>query len=247
MVEDLFIAKTVQEAVSYVKNGYIPLAGGTEINRLDSFVQADKLVSLGRIEELDGIKTVDSNTLEIGAMVTFSEVLASNAVPQYFKTACAYMSSMVKRNMATVGGNVALRRDDSYLWSVLISSKARLTLVSEAGSNVTITCEDYLKNSDKYSKSIILSVILDTNAKVISKRYANTAASHAAITMAVGKFDSGLVFGLCLKNGGIHQFDDVKSIEQIKCESDMFGSAEYKKYLLNVTAQEFMGELEGLK
>ena len=62
-------------------------------------------------------------------MTTFQEALGSDLVPAYLKEALRYMASRTKRDMATIGGNVALMRDDSYLAATLIAAHAKLELL----------------------------------------------------------------------------------------------------------------------
>ncbi len=251
MVDQLFIAKNEKEVVSCMKKGSVILAGGTEINRLDSKVKASSLVSIGRIPNLDKIErvTVDSaRYIKIGCMCTFQEAVENNSVPDYLKKACLYMSSRTKRNMATIGGNIAALRDDSYLWSVLLAAKAKIELQSLNGKKTTVDADMYLSKADKYKSALILSVLLPARKlNVVSKRYANTASSHGYITMAIAKSKNEYCVGLCLKNSGIYSSNSLDLVSVVPVKDDMFGSKEYKRYLLRITAEDLVKSLGGTK
>ena len=52
MAGQLVVAATIEEALKAKQAGGVFLAGGTEINRLDSLVEAETLVSIRKIPEL---------------------------------------------------------------------------------------------------------------------------------------------------------------------------------------------------
>ena len=84
---------------------------------------------LKNIPELKGVSGETPEAVRIGSMTTFQEALGSDLVPAYLKEALRYMASRTKRDMATIGGNVALMRDDSYLAATLIAAHAKLELL----------------------------------------------------------------------------------------------------------------------
>ncbi len=265
---DFIMAQTPQEAASLKTDRSAFLAGGTEINRLGSFVDADSLVCIGRLN-LDGVTLCEDKRpslgcghhkeglgedsfIRIGATCTFQEAIEDDLVPSYFKDACRYMASRTKRNMATIGGNVALRRDDSYLWAVLLASHAKLEIMLADGSVRWICCNKYNNCHEDFRNCLILAVLLhNDDRKVVSKRYANTAESHSYLTVAACMEEGNLRLAATVKNSGIyvlkrlqemalnHSEEDImKQAEQdcqINISDDMFGSASYKRYLLGVT------------
>ncbi len=261
MVENLILAKSVQEAVALKKEHNATfLAGGTEINRLNSLVEASSLVALNRVKELNFIKKA-GEFVEYGAMCTFQQAVEAEETPEYFKTACLYMASRTKRNMATLGGNIALCRDDSYLWSTLLACDASLKLISEEGEENFVASDFYLENQEELKDELIISVVIPAKAKVISKRYSNTAQSHAVLTMSASNGTNGLKIAVSLKNTGIFTMPElaaniangasdeevqaqVKACQKVAIEDDLlFGSAAYKKYLLAVTAYDLAHEV----
>lgn len=231
MAKELYIATSTSEAVKLVKEKGAYLAGGTEVNRLGSSVKASKLVSIGRLG-LDEIKKSGS-FVKIGATSTFQEIIDNELVPKYLKDACHFMYSRTKRNMATIGGNVALLRDDSYLCPVLLATGAKI----EFSTGKEILLEDYLNHKEKYEGKLITAIYVKSKAKVASKRYANTQESHAMLTMSACcvKRNQYVVFA-AIKNTGIVKLSDEKVIYKLK--SDMFGSSDYKKYIIELTVKD---------
>lgn len=261
MVENLVLAKSVDEAVSFAsQSGAVFLAGGTEINRLNSAIEASSLVALNKVQELKFIKKIDSY-VELGAMCTFQELIDAKEVPEYFKKACSFMASRTKRNMATIGGNIALCRDDSYLWPTLLACDASLNLVALDGEKSFVSVDFYLENYEELADQLIYSVLIPSCANIASKRYSNTAQSHAVLTMSASNGPNGLKIAVALKKAGIFTLPviakaisdgasdeelqaQVKACDGLKLEDDLlYGSAAYRKYLLAVTAYDLSHEV----
>jgi len=256
MAEQLLFAHTVEEAIALKDNNAAFLSGGTEINRLDSSVDAKVLIAIKKIPGLTAI-TEDNDILWLGAAVTFQSAVEHPLVPEWFREACLLMASRTKRNMATLGGNVALLRDDSYIVPALIADKARIVFRDGAEERELCIC-GYLKERQegRLADALIVKIGLDTGRKVLLKRYANTAMSHSVLNVACGVKRDGrdLSIGVAAKNCGLFRLaetasaieknpgaseeDIVKLIQG--CEGpafadDMFGSAGYKRYLLGTT------------
>ena len=261
MVENLTLAKSVAEAVALIKEpGAAYLAGGTEINRLNSLVEASSLVALTRVPELDFIKE-EGAFVEFGSMCTFQKLVDAKETPEYFKEACLFMASRTKRNMATLGGNIAICRDDSYLWPTLLACDASFNLVSPEGEKSFVGADFYLENHEELKDQLIFSVVIPVTANLASKRYSNTAQSHAVLTMSASKGANGLKIAVALKKVGIFTMPvlakmieegatdeevqaQVKTCDTVKIEDDLlFGSAAYRKYLLAVTAYDLSQEV----
>lgn len=270
MVENLIIAKNIAEAVSCkasckasCKESSAYLAGGTEINRLNGTVDATTLVSIGRIAELDGMSYVDdprkgscttsSKFLRIGSMCTFQEIVESKDAPLWLKDACRFMASRTKRNMATIGGNVALMRDDSYLYATLLAVGSLLELVDIEGNTMFKCTRKYMNEHKSFKDCLIAAVLVPKNAVVASRRYANTAESHAVLTMGAGIVNGELRLAAALKGTGVflmphlsdliskgateeEVLDAAKNHSGVEVKSDMFGGEAYKRYLLGITA-----------
>ena len=192
------------------------LSGGTEILRLNTGV--DKNSPLIDILPLlsDEIRKEGDSVL-IGASATFALLLSSPVVPDYLKEALCYMPSPQLRNQATIGGNIASWRDDSFLIPTLSASGAELTVVSSDGEKERMSIEDY-----GVKRGLILSVSIPASADVRNFRESLTSHSHAVVTAAF----SSECECYAVKGSGIF-FDH----DSLSFASDMYGSAEYKRYL----------------
>lgn len=198
------------------------LSGGTEILRLNT--EVDKNSPLIDILPLlsDEIRKEGDSVL-IGASATFALLLSSPVVPDYMKEALCYMPSPQLRNQATIGGNIASWRDDSFLIPTLSASGAELTVVSSDGEKERMSIEDY-----GVKRGLILSVSIPASAEVRNFRESLTSHSHAVVTASFGEGECYAV-----KGSGIFF-----SYEELKFNDDMFGSASYKSYLATLYRKE---------
>lgn len=236
------------------------IAGGTEIMRLGSKAKYADLVSLKNLG-LDSIKKEDG-IVHIGAMTTFTELRNQNEIPPYLKEAAGFCAAFAKANMATIGGNVANLRDDSYLLPTLLAAKARLIIadlsVDGTYGEENIPLREYHEFMDHFADSLILAVELNRKDRIVfNRRYAKTAHSHAAVTVAFGfQIEENTLKEVrivaAVKGTGIVRLKGVEQgimdgrfIEpedaatiignEVAFRSDVTGSASYKKYLLSST------------
>ena len=142
MSRELCAAASASEAVIMRDSSSAYLAGGTELLRSGTERSADRLIMLKNIPELKGVSGETPEAVRIGSMTTFQEALGSDLVPVYLKEALRYMASRTKRNMATIGGNVALMRDDSYLVAVLIAAHAKIELLRKGKKDSDESAQD---------------------------------------------------------------------------------------------------------
>lgn len=268
MATQLLMAKSPAEAIGSKTESAAFIAGGTEVNRLGSHIaeKAETLISLKKCSGLKDIKEVGGHVI-IGSMCTFQQLIESEDVPEYLKEAAHFMASRTKRNMATIGGNIAACRSDSYLIPTLLAAGAALCICFKDGESKSIGINEYIDNKDSYGDALITSItvpVVPADIKVISKRYANTAQSHAVITMSAALADDGFHLSGAVKNAGILQFCDlekafmddpdiseeaiikmVRECTGLETADDMFGSDKYKRYLIAVTAYDLHRRLTG--
>ena len=261
MANKLVTAKTIQDAIAAKDGNSAFLAGGTEVNRLDSSVKADTLISIRTIDELKQVKE-KGEYICIGALTTFQEAVENELIPDWFRQACLFMASRTKRNMATIGGNIATARTDSYIIPTLIAAGAKLTLSRSDGDKVCTVLE-YIGGSDckgaagPCCDALITHICLPKDPGFLkSVRIANTAQSHAVLTVAFAAKDlDHIEMAAGVKNGGIYHLTDLADammkdhdvadetlVDMVyKCDgavfpTDMFGSEKYKRYLLGTLA-----------
>ena len=254
MSDKLIMARTPEEAVRAGAEGCSFLAGGTEALRLGSPVDAEAYVSVRRTEAMRSVCS-DAGIVTIGAACTFQELIDNSQVPAYLKEALHFMASRTRRNMATVGGNIAACRDDSFLLPTLIAASAVLELMDSDGRCEKIFAEDYVLNKEKYEGRLITSVTVPAEGIAIrSARSANTAQSHARLTAAMSLDEGRYKIACAVKNTGLFVLDGiaealggsdlsedeivslVREDGSIDFEDDLlYGSADYRRYLLGIT------------
>jgi putative selenate reductase FAD-binding subunit len=264
MAKNLIIAKTAPEAVEAKNSASAFLAGGTEAERLGTTVTADTLILLKNVPDLDRIEEAD-DSLKIGALCSFEKTLEDPRVPDYLKTALRFMAARTKRNMATVGGNISVCRSDSYLLPTLLASGAELEILGKDGEKKTIAVRDYIASKDACADCLITALLVRTEGiSILSKRYANTAESHAALTVSMGKSGGSFSIGAAVRNAGIFTLDGLaekmnsgspmtednivgwcRTWDGAEIRDDFFGSEAYKRYLLGVTLAKMYADLQG--
>lgn len=251
MVGELIMASGLQEALALKDKNTAFFAGGTGIGYKDSGIKEERCIL---VPDIPGIRdiTAQENLIRIGALVTFTQALESPAVPGYLKEALRFCGSLQKRNSATVGGNVASWRSDSYLIPTLIASGAQICLEEKTGSSV-IGIGQYANERDQYGDALITALLVkpdtgESSVRVLSKRYANTVESHAYLTISMGKEKDEYRIGLAIKGSGIFLPDITNwgvSWKKAGVQNDMFGSEEYKRYLTGTTLDALYEKLSG--
>ncbi len=104
-------AETVEEALILVADGFVPMAGGTDLvvaARHGKTALPDRVVSLHHLRELASIETTDSGLL-IGAIATHSQLMSAPDVVRSataLSDASALVGSPSTRNVGTIGGNI---------------------------------------------------------------------------------------------------------------------------------------------
>ncbi len=247
MDREFISVMSIEEAVRSAGPDTAYYGGGTEIERLGSGVAQKKLILLNHIPELYGIRQ-QAGEVRIGAMTTFSQALKDPAAPAYLKEALLFCGSFQKRNMATIGGNIAAWRSDSYLVPTLLAADALLEIADASGIR-QIDAADYANEEIRSSNALITAVVLPDEGDslhVLSKRYANTVESHAYLTIAMGRMDDTYHIGLAVKGCGIYT-PDIRNWSlawrEAGVQDDMFGSEAYKKYLTGVTLDDMYEKL----
>lgn len=260
MITEYIRSSSAEEALFELQKGQNKaafLAGGTEIQRLGSSVKVTKVVSLKDLKLNEIVKKDD--VVRIGSTVTFQQALDSLDVPQYLKEALLFMNSRPKRNVATIGGNIALSRDDSYLMSTLIAAKARLVLanITQEGSysEEDIPIREYHSFKEHFDGSLILAIVLNKPGRfVASERFAITAQSMASVTLSFGADISSkevrdVRIAAAIKGSGVVRLTEIEKElsgsgfakaediaihvgDDIAFVDDVTGKGSYKKYIL---------------
>ena len=140
---------TLEEAVSLLATyeGARALAGGqTLVNVMKARAAApDVLVDLNDLDELRTIGFSADGMLELGAMATYRQVLASSEVEvarPILAEVVATIGDVQIRNRGTIGGNVCVADPTNHLPPLLVALGASFTIRGSDGER-TVAAEDF--------------------------------------------------------------------------------------------------------
>ena len=85
-----------------------------------------------------------------------------------------------------------------------------LMILSKEEKTSEVRTADYLDNKNEYENALITGIIVPKDLKLVSKRYANTAQSHAVLTMSAAMKKDGIHMAGAVKNVGILHFCDLE-------------------------------------
>ena len=139
---------TLEQALGVLADypGARALAGGqTLVNVMKARAAApDVLVDLARIPGLKEIELGSDGTLELGAMVTYTELVASaeaRARP-ILGEVCAQIADVQVRNRGTIGGNVCSSDPTNHLPPLFVALGADFTVVGPGGDRI-VPAQDF--------------------------------------------------------------------------------------------------------
>ena len=267
MIQEYLIANDTEHALQLKRNNpkSVFFAGGTEINRLNSTIDTTMGIGLAKLG-LDTI-TEDECFIRIGSMVTLQQLVDSPLIPAWLKEAALFCGSFTKRNMATIGGNLALMSDHSYLAPALLASRCRLLTanLTEGGaySEDNIPIREYHNYHKQFSGTLLLGVsISKDNRYVGTLRFASSSQNRASVTVGFGAtmnreqvvnhvrvYIAVHGFGVqrltdvenAIENGELTTREDVQlSVSHaVQATDDFTGNSDYKRYI----ASEGVGRL----
>jgi carbon-monoxide dehydrogenase medium subunit len=257
---------TVEEAISLLAGyeGARPLAGGqTIVNVMKARAAApDVLVDLADLAELRAIGFSSDGLLEIGAMVTYTQLVASSEVEvarPILAEVAATIGDVQVRNRGTVGGNVCVSDPTNHLPPLLAALGATFTIRGQE-SERTVPAEEFFLGV--YMTAVGEGELLtkvgvppssgagDGFAGVTIGKHgtyiANAAASVSdeGVRIALGCVAAVPVRATAMEErlaGGDFSEDAVRAAAQglgasIDPPSDVHGSAEYRRHLAEVSA-----------
>ncbi len=197
------------------------LAGGTALYPLGGKI--GDAIDISRAVRAEVYHTMKD--VHIGAMSTLERIHHSELLPDFLREAASFCASLQLRSAATVGGNIAQRRDDGFLTAAILAINPRLVIMTEEGKT-KISAEEYFASC---INALILELIFPKNLKGEVKRIGRTSHSHLTVSgarcgdrYAYTASSSGFVSG------------GRDSWKKLRFKDDLLGSAEYKRYLLSV-------------
>ena len=222
----IYHPKTAQEAVMLRKekaDTAVYFAGGTDDLRLGGAAEGKDLIDINGLDEAYDTITLQDGKVWIGSRCTLQQVLESAIVPEFIREAAGFCSSFARRNSATIGGNVALRRQDSYMAAALTAAQAVLVSTTPHGESEKPIGE-YLQSQ---CKRFIRYIVVDADRPGTVRRFGNTSASHAALIAAQSKD----IYALSVSGSDFAYGNTPDLYQSMTFTDDLTGSAEYKKYL----------------
>ena len=135
---------SVSEACSLLAEdpeGSVVFAGGTDIlvDLKANLRRPGRLVSLGRIPELEGILIGGDGRLTIGAMTTVNRIARDEGVKKRFpgiNDAAMSLAAEQVRNQATVAGNLCMAVPSADMAPILLAHGAAMRVISPEGERL---------------------------------------------------------------------------------------------------------------
>ena len=253
LVREVEYAKpaSVAEALGLLasNDGARALAGGqTLINVMKARAASpDMVVDLNGLEELKGIELAGDGTLTIGAMTTYTELMASaeaRARP-ILGEVCATIADVQVRNRGTIGGNVCANDPTNHLPPLMVSVGARMTIAGADGEREVSAEEFFIGvyltavgpgelltriSIPAGKKDGFAAVTLGADGTCI----ANAAATvNGSVRVALGCVDAVPVL---VTAGSVEGVADAVRAANLMPPSDVHASSEYRTHLAEVLA-----------
>jgi carbon-monoxide dehydrogenase medium subunit len=258
--------ETVDEAVRLLasREDARALAGGQSlVNVMKTRVAAPELVvDLNRIRELREISTGPDGSLVLGAMVTYDELIRSDAVraarPSLPEVAVTIADVQV-RNRGTVGGNLCVNDPTNHLPPLMATTRATMTIRS-LESERTAT-------SDEFFQGVYLTAV--TPGEMLTRVTVPALEDGEAdgwASVALGRDGTGIVnVAATVRNGQariavgcvsavpvvVEAEADEVSVRRAIADagldppSDVHASADYRRHLAQVLAWRAVGQALG--
>ena len=184
-----------------------PMAGGTALIVLmkQSLVDADHIISLGRVPGLSGIRQ-EADGLHIGGLTRHREVETSPLVKQHaplLADVYSHVATVRIRNVATVGGGIAHADPAQDPPPGLIALNASVKLVSKHGERtlpITDVFQDYYETAiqpGELLSELIIPTLPSSAKSAYLKFLPRTADDYATVAVAArGEVDNGIVRNL---------------------------------------------------
>jgi len=192
---------TVDEAVSLLAThgGARPLAGGqTIVNVMKARAGApDVLVDLADLHELRSIGFSSDGRLEIGAMVTYAQLMASSEVEvarPILAEVAATIGDVQVRNRGTVGGNVCVSDPTNHLPPLLAALDATFTIRGQSGERTV--------SSEEFFVGVYMTAVAEGELLTKVNVPASSGAGDGFAGLTVGKHGTYIVNAAATVSGG---------------------------------------------
>jgi carbon-monoxide dehydrogenase medium subunit len=257
---------SIEEAVTHLSEheGARALAGGqTLVNVMKARAAAPEvLVDLADLEDLRAIGFSSDGLLEIGSMVTYSQLVSSSEIEvarPILAEVAATIGDVQVRNRGTVGGNVCVADPTNHLPPLLVALDATFTISGQGGER-TVSADEFFVGVylTAVGEGELLTKISVPPSKGAGDGFAgltlgkhgtyvaNAAAtvSDGGVRIALGCVDAVPVRATAMEEklaGGDFSEESVKNAADglgasLDPPSDVHGSADFRRHLAEVSA-----------
>lgn len=261
MIQQFLKPDSTSEAMKLMRlhsNNATWFAGGSKLNAMPT--KTDKTIAISLASLATHSIESRSTGLHIGAMCRVQTLIEHELVPSALQFAAKFIYSKHMRNQATLGGEIAAFQAESLLLPTLIAMNAKLIL-AESGE---ILVEDYIASEQR---ELIMEVVIpDPNLTCLSYNITRSAAGlsivHAAVSLSskgeqiivldgVSPFKHGIPTPIRLRDLENQDLEG-DALEQavrsmIMPESDIKGSAEYKRYIASIVISDLLTECKRIQ
>lgn len=255
---NFFPASTIEEAYNeLVKNKKNVILGGTSYLRMGN-TNYNTAVDISNVEDIDRIIEKE-DSFEIGAMVSLRQLETDEALYKYFPVISSAVYDIVGvqlRNNARIGATVFTKHGFSDLITALLCLDTYVVLYKGG----TIKLEDFLNEKTPRKDILVKVIIKKENLKTSFQCVRKSKADYSVLNMAVSKNEKGEVrisvgarpSKACLAHKSMEclskNFSD-KSVfetikEEIKYDSNMRGTKEYRELLSAALLEKALKEVE---
>ena len=261
---DFYAPTTVVEALTLLdqyKDSVACIAGGTdltlELNEWEA--QPAVVIDLKKLKELDYIK-VENGIVRIGALTSHAEVAANDIIREnvhILYDACRQVGSPQIRNLATLGGSLYSRFGFSDVLTIFLALNASVELYKGG----VVPLSEYAQRP--YDRDILVRVLVPKeHARFCYQSVRNSQTDFPVLTCAAARLADGSIrAALGARPGKAVLYTaapqagetaeafaarfaaEVKA--DIKTESNIRGSAAYRRHLAGVLTKRAVCRLEG--
>lgn len=164
--------RSVEEAVKILheNNNLKIISGGTDvlIKLHHGDMKEVELLSLKNLKELDFIKVLENDTIEIGSTTCFTNIYRNKIIKDFIPAlgqGAVSMGGPQIRNMATIGGNVCNGAVSADSAPSLFAFNAKLRLRSFKGERI-VPIEEFYEGPGKVNirkDEILISILIEKN------------------------------------------------------------------------------------
>ena len=162
--------KTLDEALNILNDNLdlTIIAGGTDVlvKLHESRMEDLDLLSIKDLEELKGIRLLSDGTIEIGSVVSFSDIFRDKLMNKelyILVEAAVSMGGPQVRNIATIGGNICNGAVSGDSAPTLFALNAKLKLRSKNSERI-VAIEDFYAGPGRVNKKaneILVSILIE--------------------------------------------------------------------------------------